>query len=429
MLMVAGLAVFCGLVFARPSFSYSVIMHEAIIDAEWDTRIRPFLLERFPQATPEELLVARSYAYGGSVIQDLGYYPLSKSFFSHLTHYVRSGDFIQNLFLESQDINDYAFALGALSHYCADIQGHSIGINRAVPLLYKKLGRKHGPVMTWEDSPWAHGLAEFSFDAVEVVAGDVAPQRYHEAVGFRVPEPVLRRAFRKTYGLELQNQAVSVRIALFAYRAIASRLIPEMTEVAWAGRGKSLEKCAAGMPHHSLFHLGRPKIEDYWEKKRERPGVGDKLAAYLFTIVPKIGPLNALDFHTPTEETEKLFSESLKATVADYESRVGQARLVAPNINLDTGRPTSPGEYRYGDRTFAELLHRLESRQFSTVTPELRENLLSFYRDSTHDSLRKKPRKWRRVERALQKLKDLPVEPKVAKEDSQFNSRLQDGGN
>ena len=388
--------------------AYSVIMHESIIDAEWDEQIRPFLLARFPNATPAELREAKSYAYGGSVIQDMGYYPLGSHFFSHLTHYVRTGDFVQALFQESRDIDDYAFALGALSHYSADIEGHSLGVNLAVPLLYPKLRAKYGDVMTWEDNPYAHVLTEFAFDTLEVAAGHVAPQKYHDSVGFRVPEPMLQRAFLKTYGLKLPHQTFSLRLSLFSYREIASKLIPEMTEVAWAGRGKSLEKQATGLHHRSLFHLRQPKIEAFWEKTRTRPGPGDKLTAYVFKILPKVGPLQYFQFHTPTDQTEQLFADSLKATVADYQTRVRNAQLDPPDINLDTGRPTRPGDYRYCDGTFAKLLHQLARDHFATVSPALRANLLGFYRDPAPNLVRKKPRQWRRVQRDLQELKALP---------------------
>ena len=210
---------------ARPSLGYSVLTHEAIIDAEWDDQIQPLLLERFPNATLEQLREAHAYAYGGCVIQDMGYYPFGSRFFSHLTHYVRSGDFVQALFEESRDINDYAFALGALSHYVADIDGHSLAVNRAVPLLYPGLREKYGDWMTWEESPWAHSLTEFGFDNLEVVARHVAPQKYHDWIGFKVAEPALRRAFKRTYGLELSDQILSVRLALASYRESASQVI------------------------------------------------------------------------------------------------------------------------------------------------------------------------------------------------------------
>jgi len=288
----------CAMSLARPCFAYSVILHEAIVDAEWDERIRPLLLERFPQATPDQLRMAKSYAYGGSVIQDMGYYPLSRQFFSHLTHYARSGDFVAALLSESQDLNDYAFALGALSHYSADIEGHSLGVNLSVPLLYPRLRRRYGDVVTWEDSPYAHVLTEFAFDTLEVVAGHVAPQKYHDEIGFRVPEPLLRRAFRRTYGLGLPRQTLSLRIALWAYREVASQLIPEMTEVAWAMRGKSLEERATTLQHRKLYHLRRAdgEIQKY---PRTKPGPGDYVTAFFIRLVPKVGRLDVFQFHTP----------------------------------------------------------------------------------------------------------------------------------
>jgi hypothetical protein len=380
-------------------------MHQAIIDAEWEDQIRPFLLQRFPHATPDELREAKSYAYGGSVIQDLGYYPFGSHFFSHLTHYVRSGDFVQALFQESRDINDYAFALGALSHYSADIEGHSLGINRAVPLLHPKLARRYGDIMTWEDSPYAHLLTEFGFDTVEVVAGHVAPQKYHEWIGFRVREPLLQRAFRGTYGLELPHQTLGLRVSMYVYRECAGKIIPQMTMVAWALKRKSLEERATSVHHKSLFHLRRESVDQTWEKTRAKPGPGDEITAFAFRILPKVGPLQIFQFPVPTDETERLLADSLKGTIADYEVKIADARLDPPDINLDTGRPTRPGEYRYCDLTFAQLLHHLEKAQFAAMTPALRNELLGFYRDSAHDTMRHKPRRWRRVIRDFNQLK------------------------
>lgn len=402
------LSILGALCLARPCSGYSVIMHQAIVDAEWDDAIRPLLLRRFPNARAEELRLAKSYAYGGSVIQDLGYYPFGGRFFSHLTHYVRSGDFVQALIEESKDINEYALALGALSHYCADVQGHSLGVNRAVPLLYPRLHKKYGDTMTWEDSPYAHVLTEFAFDTLEVVAGHVAPQKYHDHIGFRVASPLLRRAFRTTYGLELPDQTLSLRLGLFSYRRLASEVLPEMTEVAWALRGKPLEGRAASLHHRSLFHLRRVDAAAAWEKTRTKPGVGDHLTAWVFRMVPKFGPLNAFDFHTPTEETEQLFADSLRATIADYRQRTNDARLDPPNVNLDTGQPTRSGEYRFCDRAYAELLHKLERTHFAMMSAALRDNLMGFYSQSAPNTMRRKTRAWRRVQKDLAKLTATP---------------------
>src|ERR1700723_3740883 len=120
--------------------AFSVLTHEAIIDSAWKDSIRPLLLQRFPNATKEELKDAHAYAYGGSIIQDMGYYPFGSHLFSDLTHYVRSGDFVLALLDESHDINEYAFALGALAHYASDNNGHPLATNPSVAILYPKLG-------------------------------------------------------------------------------------------------------------------------------------------------------------------------------------------------------------------------------------------------------------------------------------------------
>ena len=85
--------------FAAPSAGgYSLLTHEQLIDLTWDKSIVPLLKSRYPTLTDAQLLHARAYAYGGCVIQDIGYYPYGDPFFSNLTHYVRAGDFVVNLF-------------------------------------------------------------------------------------------------------------------------------------------------------------------------------------------------------------------------------------------------------------------------------------------------------------------------------------------
>src|SRR5277367_6217137 len=127
---------------AASASGYSVLTHEAIVDAAWKDNIRPLLLQRFPDSAREDLLQAHAYAYGGAIIQDMGYYPFGSAFFSDLAHYVRSGDFVLNLLAESTDLNEYSFALGALAHYAADNSGHRDAINKSVPMMYPKLKKK-----------------------------------------------------------------------------------------------------------------------------------------------------------------------------------------------------------------------------------------------------------------------------------------------
>jgi hypothetical protein len=141
---------------APPGHAYSVLSHEALVDAAWDSSVRPRLRERFPDASPEQLQRARAYAYGGCVIQDMGYYPYGNRLFTDLTHYVRTGAFVSALVAEAADLNEYAFALGAAAHYAGDGNGHSMGTNRAVPLSYPGLQRRYGDVVAYAEDPMAH---------------------------------------------------------------------------------------------------------------------------------------------------------------------------------------------------------------------------------------------------------------------------------
>src|SRR6202158_4643332 len=213
--------------------AYAVLAHEAIIDSVWDTNIRPLLLKRFPDATAEELKEAHGYAYGGAIIQDMGYYPHGSFFFSDLTHYVRSGDFVLALLRDARDPNGYAFALGALGHYAADNDGHRIGTNRAVPVLYPKLKKKYGDAVTYEDDPLAHVKTEFGFDVLEVAQNRYAPDSYHDFIGFQVAVPLFEQAFRETYGLELNVVIPNEDETLNSYRHAVSQQLPKATRIAW----------------------------------------------------------------------------------------------------------------------------------------------------------------------------------------------------
>src|SRR5436309_13394624 len=214
-----------------PVRAYAVLSHEAIIDAVWETHVKPLLLKKFPRATEEDLSRAQAYAYGGAIIQDMGYYPYGSPFFSDLTHYVRSGDFIQALLRDSQDLIEYAFALGALAHYAADNDGHRIGTNRAVPVLYPGLGKKYGHNVAYEDGKLAHVKTEFGFDVLEIAKERYAPDGYHDFIGFEVAGRVLDQAFRETYGLELRSVLLNEEKALNSYRRDVSKFIPKATRI------------------------------------------------------------------------------------------------------------------------------------------------------------------------------------------------------
>jgi hypothetical protein len=257
---VGALALATALFFGWPAqvAAYSVLSHEAIIDSAWNTNLRPLILKRFPNATSEELKNAHAFAYGGVVIQDMGYYPHGNHFFSDLTHYVRSGDFVIALLRDSQDVNGYAFALGALAHYAADNDGHRIGTNRAVPILYPKLKKKFGDSVTYEQDPLAHVKTEFGFDVLEVAQGRFAPDAYHDFIGFEVDVPLLEQAFQETYGLELKAVLSSEEKVLGSYRYDVSRLLPKATRVAWSLKKNEIEKDQPGITKRKfLYNLSR----------------------------------------------------------------------------------------------------------------------------------------------------------------------------
>src|SRR5579863_2916000 len=365
--MIVALALFVG--WPGEAAAYAVLAHEAIIDSAWDTGIRPLLLKRFPDATPEQLKEAHGYAYGGAIIQDLGYYPHGRFFFSDLTHYVRSGDFVLALLRDSVDLDGYAFALGALSHYAADNGGHPIGTNRAVPLLYPKLKRKYGDSVTYEDDKLAHVKTEFGFDVLEVAQGRYAPDNYHDFIGFGVSVPLLEQAFQETYGLDLKTVLSDEDKVLGSYRHDVSQLLPEATRVAWSLKKNDIMKDRPGITRKKfLYNLSRASYQKNWGKQYQPPTFGERFLAFLVRILPKIGPLSVLRLRTPTPETERMFEASFNATMDRYRAMLAQAGAGLPNLpndNFDTGATTGPGIYRLNDNAHAELLDALAKQNFA----------------------------------------------------------------
>jgi hypothetical protein len=248
----------------RVAYGYSLLTHEQIIDILWKDEITPVLRKRFPDATDEDLRKAHAYAYGGCLVQDMGYYPLGNKFFSDLTHYVRSGDFVENLINESTNLFEYAYALGALAHYCADNSGHPF-INRAVALSFPRLRKKYGDEVTYEEDPKAHIRVEFGFDMTQVAKNRYTSDQYHDFIGFEVSKPLLERAFVKTYGLPLSDVLRPVDLSIGTFRRAASTFIPELTRVA-------LEVQPPARVHDKqnaserlfLYHLSRSEYEKQW---------------------------------------------------------------------------------------------------------------------------------------------------------------------
>ena len=369
--------------------AYSVLTHEAIIDSAWETPIKPLILKRFPSATPDELIAAHAYAYGGAIVQDMGYYPFGSKFFSDLVHYVRTGDFVVNLLRDANDVNEYAFALGALAHYASDNIGHPEAVNIVEPMIYPKLRREYGDRITYEDDPADHLKTEFGFDVLEVARGNYAPKAYHDFIGFKVAKPVLQRAFQDTYSIELKDAFPKLDLAIGTYRHTVSGLIPEMVKAAWAAKKNEIRKAHPGMTYRKFrYNLSRASYEKEWGHEYERPGVGARILAFIFKIVPKIGPFKALGFKVTPPQGETLFMRSFNDTLDRYRSdmtevRAGNLRL--PDTNFDTGKPTRQGEYGMADRAYAKLLATYVDKQVQP-SPEVRANILAFYRDPSQIS-------------------------------------------
>ena len=357
------------LVTTRDVSAYSVLAHESNVDALWDSAIRPQLVRRFPSTTREQLLDARAFAYGGSVIQDIGYYPFGSRFFSNLLHYVRSGDFVETLVREAQTVDEYAFALGALAHYAADNTGHPEAVNRAVALMYPKLRAKYGDRITYAQARAQHVIVEFSFDIVQVARGKYVPDSYHSFIGFQVAKPLLERAFRDTYGLELSSVFASEDLAIATYRHAVSEIVPELTRAAWRDKHDEIVRLVPGATEDKfVYRYSRKEYENEFGKDYRKPGLFARFLGFIYRIVPKIGPLKPLSFKAPTPEAEKLFTDSLADTQSRYAaalSAAGGGRLNLANTNFDTGRPFTPGEYVLADETFAELMKRRDESDHS----------------------------------------------------------------
>ena len=408
------IALLCG----GGSFAYSVLTHEEIVDLLWTDEIRPLLLQRFPDLTEDQLKEAHAYAYGGAVIQDLGYYPFGSVEFSNLVHYVRSGDFVMELLRQSQDANEYAFALGALAHYSSDIAGHP-AVNQAVSIQYPKLRAKYGKSVRYAEDHTAHLKTEFGFDMVQVAKNRYASQQYHDFIGFQVSKPLLERTFPIVYGVELKDVLTHEDLAVGSYRFAVSRMIPQMTQIALRTHKKDMMKETPNFANKKfLYRLSRSEYEKEWGKDYTKPDFGTRVRSVLMRYMPKIGPFKVLAFNNPTPQTEDMYFKSINKTVDQYRIYLEQVRadsLDLANCDLDTGKETEATEYSLTDDTYVKLLGQLTKRKFDLTTPELRDNILMFYSDlSLPLETKKNPAEWDRLLSSLDQLKLMSPLPTLA---------------
>lgn len=371
----------------RPAAAYSVLTHQATIDSTWTPYLLPLLEGRYPGATAAELIEAKSYAYGGSILQDMGYYPFGSELFTNLTHYVRSGDFVGNLLAEAHSRNEYAFALGALAHYAADAVGHPTGTNRAQADVYPNLAAQFGDYITYEQAPVQHTQLEFAFDVVQMAAGHYRTAEYQRLIGFEVSKPVLERAFLKTYGLPLGRVIFNVDLAIGSFRFAVRGLIPLASRAAWQIQKSEIRALSPRARRREyVFKQSRLEYEQRYGNAYEDPGTGARVLSYFVRVLPKIGPLKPFAFQLPTPKAQVLFKASFHQTLQRYRELLAghpydttSAPPTLPNANLDTGQLTEAGEYALTNETYGEWLRKLEKDDFDDLTPTIRQNLLAFF--------------------------------------------------
>ena len=441
--------------------AYSLLTHEQLIDLTWQQSIVPLLLSRYPTLTPAQLEHARAYAYGGCVIQDIGYYPFGDGFFSDLTHYVRTGDFVVNLFRNAGNADELAFAVGALSHYIGDSIGHAQATNRAVPVEFPKLAAKYGDNVSYAEGEHQHVQTEFAFDINEIAHRHFAPVHYLRHVGLEVPTRQLALAFYQTYGLREdftagRSRRINVKGYRFAVRAFIPRIAYAVTVL---HRKQLLRDLPPGSQDPDLVQLDTEiaavAAANDWDRYRKKPGVGTYSLAGLLWILPKVGPVRLAAIKGPLPATEAAYIHSVarsteqlnhalarftpppttrpsahEAAVADTHSQPPPSRPAAanpaakqdipresrdpkhplPNRDLDTGSPVKPGGYRLTDTTYARLLHGLAATPATPIPPGIKVDILSYYADPAAPITTKRSlQQWAVVQHDLATLAAIPI--------------------
>ncbi|MGB6690270.1 MAG: zinc dependent phospholipase C family protein [Terracidiphilus sp.] len=434
----------------RRADAYSLLTHEKLIDLTWQSAIVPLLLSRYPSLTPAELDQARAYAYGGCVIQDIGYYPFGDRSFSNLTHYVRSGDFVVNLFRNATNANELAFAVGALSHYIGDSNGHPLATNIAVPVEFPSLAHKYGPVVSYAEGKRQHVQTEFAFDINEIAHHRMAPIHYLRHIGLGVSVRQLALAYYRTYGLtEDFSQHRRRRFNVGGYRFAVRGFIPRIA-YAITLLHRKVEPADPNTPEvvELRKEVAAVAAQNNWDFYRRKAGIGTYMLAGFLFILPKIGPLSLVAVKGPNAKTEAEYVHSV--TVSDAALRHMLARFTPPstkpatgadppplhalpvdrlagpservrasdpchplpNRDLDTGQVVKPGGYLLTDSTYADLLHRLTRQPDRPIPPGIKEDILAFYSNPNLPITTKKDaKKWAQVQADLKTLKNMPTSP------------------
>ncbi len=310
--------------------AYSLLTHEQLIDLTWKSSIVPLLLSRYPTLTPAELEHARAYAYGGCVIQDIGYYPFGDRSFSNLTHYVRSGDFVVNLFRNAGNADELAFAIGAMSHYIGDSLGHSEATNLAVPVEFPKLRAEFGTVVNYAEGQHQHVQTEFAFDIDAVAHHRIAPLRFFRHIGLEVPIKQLALAYYQTYGLredfsKARGRRFNVRAYRFAVHAFIPRIAYALTLLHRNHEPAEPTNAEVTAIENELAVIEK---ENDWDAYRRKAGIGTYMLAGVIWVIPKFGPLTLVATKGPTVETETEYMHSVYRS--ELSLRKALARFTPP---------------------------------------------------------------------------------------------------
>jgi len=361
-----------------------VLTHEAIVDASWEKSIVPLLKSKYPAATDSMLTEAHAYAYGGAVAPDMGYYPLGSKLFTNLVHYVRSGDMVVALLNNATNINEYAFALGFLSHYYADNYGHPLATNISVPVVYPKLFKKYGSKVTYAQNRISHMRMEFGFDVLEVAKGNYASQAYRSFIGFKVDTSVLARAFFETYGLSIDEVTGNhFQLSVETFRWIVANIFPIITKAAWVAKRKNIaQRDSTTAGKNFTFKMRQKQYNKQFGKGYKRPGSWATVVSFFIRVLPKAGPTRALRFKAPTVLAEKYFEQSFDTIIKYYSNNINHFKgqnLSLKDVDYDTGMPTVSCEYRLADYTYDEWLLKLYDNKYENVSYTIKQNILSFF--------------------------------------------------
>ena len=390
-----------------PSRAFGLLAHEAIIDALWEKSIKPLLKQKYPGATEEQLKKAHAFVYGGSIIPDIGYYPLGSPEFSSLLHYVRSGDFVTALLDESRNLNEYGFALGVLCHYEADRYGHSLATNKAVAILFSKLKKKYGNDVTFEQGRDQHARVEFGFDVLQVAKGNYQSEAYHDFIGFEISDSVLERAFVNTYGIKLDKIFKSFPAAVSLFRFSVRVIIPELTEDAWRIKNSFITQLNP-LATEKTFHYKMDRRK--YQKEFPHPKVQSFFISLVIAVLPKYGPLSRFKPKMPSPECETLFEHSFDEILVHYAAtmqRLGNKGMAYANIDLDTGLKTDQEEYRLTYKAYYKLLMNLQHSKFASVDEALKRDFTAYYSKHESHGYAANSHKGKKIRLALVALHDL----------------------